>query len=311
MAIGNAFDNSKKLDCVAQLSREFNVHRRNVADALDVDFVRAHPETMRERGEDADFVLRIPAVNVEVRRRLGVAQLLRVGEHGVEIRAFELHPGKDVIAGAVDDAVKRVNAVADKTFTQRFDDGNAAANARLVIKIRAVFFGRGKQFLAVRGQQRLVGRDDRLAELERGQDHRPGNARAADEFGDDVHLRVVDDALPVGRHERTRNRVRSRLVEGLHGDLADVDLDADARGHEAAVELERVKHAAAHGAAANHAKVYLLHRNKKFAAKWSRGQFNFEPRNTRELTQLNRTLLPRIINLTSSERFGIKILKYG
>jgi UDP-N-acetylmuramyl tripeptide synthase len=37
-----------------------------------------------------------------------------------------------------------------------------------------------------------------------------------------------------------------------------------------------VKHAAAHGAAANHAKVDLSHMNKKFAAKPGRGQFNFE-----------------------------------
>jgi hypothetical protein len=38
-----------------------------------------------------------------------------------------------------------------------------------------------------------------------------------------------------------------------------------------------VKHAAAHGAAANHAKVDLSHRNHKFAVNWGRGQFNFEP----------------------------------
>jgi len=200
---------------------------------------------------------------------------LRVGEHGGEVRAFQFHPGEDVIAGAVDDAVERVDAVANEPFAQRFDDGNAAANAGFVIKIRAEFFGRGKQLLAVRGQQRLVGRDDRFAELERGENHRPGDAGATDQFGDDVHLRVVDDALPVQRHERTRDLIRSRFIERLHGDLADGDFDADARGHEAAVELERVKHAAAHGAAANHAKVDLSHKDNKFAAKWSRGQFNF------------------------------------
>ena len=154
--------------------------------------------------QDADLVLRVPAVNVEVGRRFGVALLLRILQHRVEIRAFEFHPGEDVIAGAVDDAVKRVDAVADKTFAQRFDDRNAAANAGFVVKIRAVFFRRGEKFLAVRGKQGLVGRDDRFAELERGKNHCPGNGRAADQFDDDVHLRIVDDALPVGRHEGTR-----------------------------------------------------------------------------------------------------------
>ena len=230
----------------------------------------------------------IEAVNVEVGRRFGVTLFLRVGEHVGKVRAFEFHPGEDVIAGAVDDAVKRVDAVADKTFAQRFDDGNAAANAGLVIKIRAVFFGRGKQFLAVRGQQRLVRRDDRFAQLERGENHRPGDGGAADEFGDDVNVRIVDDALPVGGHQRTRNRIRPRFVERLHRDFADGDFDADARSHEAAVELERVKHAAAHGAAANHSEVHLLHRSAQIAAKWSRGQFNFEPRKTRSTRNLCR-----------------------
>ena len=220
----------------------------------------------------------ITAVNVEVGRRFGVALFLRVGEHGGKIRAFELHPGEDVIAGAVDDAVKRVDAVADKAFAQRFDDGNAAANAGLVIKVRAVFFGRGKQLLAVRGEQRLVRRDDRLAQLERGQNHRPGDAGAADEFGDDVNVGIVDDALPVGGHQRTRDGIRARFVEGLHRDFADGDLDADARGHEVAVELKGVKHAAAHGAAANHSEVHLLHGSAQLAAKWSAGQFNFTAR---------------------------------
>ena len=151
-----------------------------------MDFLRIHPEAVRERGQDAGFVRRIVAVNVQVRRRLGVAQLLGLGEHGAEVRAFELHARQDVIAGAVDDAVKRVDAVADKPFAQRFDDGNAAANARLVIKIRAVFFRGGKKLLAVRGQQCLVRSDDRLAEPERGQNHRPGDAGAADQFDDDV-----------------------------------------------------------------------------------------------------------------------------
>ncbi len=73
---------------------------------------------MRERRENADLVRGIVAVNVQVRRRLGVTQPLRVGEHLGKIRAFELHAGEDVIAGAVDDAVKRVDAVADKTFAQ-------------------------------------------------------------------------------------------------------------------------------------------------------------------------------------------------
>ena len=83
-----------------------------VADAFDVNFVVIHPKTVRERGQNADLVLRVEAVDVQVGRRLGVTLLLRVGEHVGEIRAFQLHAGEDVIAGAVDDAVNRRELVA-------------------------------------------------------------------------------------------------------------------------------------------------------------------------------------------------------
>ena len=116
-------------------------------------------------------------------------------------------------------------------------------------------------------KQRLVCRDDRLAEFERGQNHRPGESGAADEFGHEMDVRIMDHALPVGGHQGTGNFVGARFVKRLHRHLADGDLDADARSHEPAVELERVKHAAAHGAAANHSQVHLLHRSAQLAAK--------------------------------------------
>ena len=96
----------KKLDGVTQFAGKFDVQCADMADAFDVDFLRVHPKAMRERRQDADLVRGVVAVNVQVRRRLGVALLLRVGEHGVEVRAFQLHPREDVIAGAVDDAVQ-------------------------------------------------------------------------------------------------------------------------------------------------------------------------------------------------------------
>ena len=91
----------------------------------------------------------------------------------------------------------------DKTFAQRFDDGNAAANAGFVIKIRAVFRRGGEQFLAVRGEQRLVRGDHGFALFQRGEHHRLGDAGAADQFDDDVDFGIVDDFLPVRRHQGT------------------------------------------------------------------------------------------------------------
>ena len=109
-------------------------------------------------------------------------------------------------------------------------------------------------------QQGLVGGNHRLPELQGRQDHRAGNRSASGQLRHHVHLRVINDALPVRAHDGLRDPVRARLVEGFDGDLADVDSHADARRQEAAIPLERAEHAAAHGAAADHSQVDLLHR---------------------------------------------------
>ena len=144
-----------------------------------------------------------------------------------------------------------------------------------------MFLRCGKQFFAVRGEQRFVCRDDRLAKFQRGKNHRFGNGCAADKFDDDVYLGIVDDALPIGRHHRTRDFIGARLVKRFDCDFADNDLHANARSHEPTVELERVKYATAHCATANHAQIHLLHKGIEIAAKKARGQFNSKLTNSR------------------------------
>lgn len=108
-------------------------------------------------------------------------------------------------------------------------------------------------------EQRLVGRDDRFAALECGQNHGFGETRATDQFGHDLHLWVIDDLRPVGGHPFAGNGVGTRFVEGLHRDLAHVYLNTDTGGEERAVALEGVKHPAAYRASADHAEIKLLH----------------------------------------------------
>src|ERR1035441_1850690 len=261
-------DDPQQLDRVAELVGKLNVHPRNRADALHVDVLGVDPEAVRQRGQDANLMQRVVAVDVERRLGLGVPLRLGVLEDGVKIGPLHLHAGEDVIAGAVDDAVEVGDAVADKALAQGFDNGNAAANAGFVVQVRAVLPGRGEQLLAVGGEQGLIGGDDGFAKLQGDQNHRAGEGGAADQLGHDIHLRVSDDALPVRGHAGSRDRVRARLVEGLHGDFAEVYLHANAGGHQGAEELEGVKHAAAHGAAANHSQIYLLHKTDAGPVCW-------------------------------------------
>ena len=159
---------------------------------------------------------------------------------------LQLHPAEDIIAGAVDDSVNMGNPVAHETLAQGLDNRNAPGHAGFVIKIGPMLARRGEQLLAVRGNQRLVGRDHRLAQPERCQDHGLGKRRSADQLDDGVDPRVLRDAGPIGGHQRGRDRIRARLVQGLDGDFAQADAEADAGFQQGAVPAPVVINTAAH-----------------------------------------------------------------
>ena len=142
MAAGNLLDDAQELDGAAQLGGKFHVQLGHIANALGVDLMVVHPEAVRKRGENTGLVLRVVAVNVQVRRRFGITLLLGVGQDGGEVRALMFHARQDVIAGAVDNAVNRGKLVGHETFAQGLDNGNAAADAGLIIQVCAAF-GRG------------------------------------------------------------------------------------------------------------------------------------------------------------------------
>src|ERR1035437_2965504 len=90
-----------------------------------------------------------------------------------------------------------------------------------------------------------------------------------------MDLGIGDDALPVHAHAGLRDLIGTRLVEGFHGNLAHVDLDPDARGHEVAVKLEGVKHAATHGPATDHSEIHLLHSGRRACRESGRETMTF------------------------------------
>jgi hypothetical protein len=58
-----------------------------------------------------------------------------------ERQSFLFHPGQDVIAGAVEDAVDAIDSGTCKTFAQGFDNRNRRADRRLEIQRAAVLLG--------------------------------------------------------------------------------------------------------------------------------------------------------------------------
>ena len=140
----------------------------------------------------------VDAFDVEGRVGFGVAQLLRLLEHGGEVEALVAHLGQDEVGGAVDDAGQPVDAVGGQAFAQRLDDRDAAGHRRFERDHDALGLRGGKDFVAVHGQQRLVGGDHVLAVGDRLQHQRARLVVAADQFDDDVDFRIVDDVERVG-----------------------------------------------------------------------------------------------------------------
>ena len=139
---------------------------------------------------------RIDAVDVEARIGLGIAELLRLGQHFGEFVRALAHRRQDVVRGAVQDAVDALQPVAGETLAQPLDDRDAAGDRGLERENEPPLLGPRGEPRPVMRHQRLVGGDDVLAMVERGVEHLPGDAvGAADQLDDDVDLGI-------GRHRR-------------------------------------------------------------------------------------------------------------
>ena len=204
-AFRRALGDAQQLDAIAELFGVFDVGRIQLGDAFDVGLVELHRDAERQRGQDGDLVRRIHAFDVEGRVGLGVAQTLRLFQHGVEAQALVAHLGQDEVGGAVDDARDPLDAVGGQAFAQRLDDGDAAGHRRLERDHHALVLRRLEYLVAVRGQQRLVGGDHMLAVGDGLQHQLFRHAVAADQFDDDIHFR---DRSPRRTHRPSRGMFR-------------------------------------------------------------------------------------------------------
>ncbi len=101
-----AHRHAQQLDSVAEIICRFDVGRRDVLDALDVDLRRSRARVPNARLVSSDeLVGRVEAADVEGRIGLRVARVLRLLQHLGERAALLLHRRQDVVAGAVEDAV--------------------------------------------------------------------------------------------------------------------------------------------------------------------------------------------------------------
>ena len=133
------------------------------------------------------------ALNVESRVGFGIAEALCLGQRIGERQPLLAHLGQDVVGGPVDDAGDPFDMVCRQPFAQRLDDRDAAGHRGLERDHHALFARPGKDFVAVLGQQLLVGRDHVLAMIDGGQHQVLGDAGTADQFDHDVDIRMGRD----------------------------------------------------------------------------------------------------------------------
>jgi hypothetical protein len=148
-------------------------------------------------GQQRQLVARVDAAHVEVGVGLQIAQLRGLPRTPSRRAGPRLHPGQDVVAGAVHHAHHAAHLVAGQPFGQGLDDGDAACDGRLEADHAALRLGRLGQRLAVMGEQRLVGGDHILARGDGGFGRGLGGAVMAAHHLDE-HIHIVARASATG-----------------------------------------------------------------------------------------------------------------
>ena len=144
-ALGGPHRDAEQLDAIAELFGGAQIFRRDRRDAFDIDRALRDLGAEGEAGQDGELLRGVVAVDVERRIGLGVAEPLRVLQAFGERQAFLLHPGQDVIAGAVEDAVDAVDVGAGEALAQGLDHRDGGADRRLEIQRAAVLLGELRQ----------------------------------------------------------------------------------------------------------------------------------------------------------------------
>src|SRR6185437_2890495 len=122
---------AEQLDAVAEILREGDIERGDVADALDVDAGEVHLAAEAHRREQRELMRGVDAVDIEARIGLGIAEALRLFQHRSEAAARRAHLRQDVVAGAVEDAANPQHVIAGEALAQRLEDRDAARDSGL------------------------------------------------------------------------------------------------------------------------------------------------------------------------------------
>ena len=222
-------------------------------DALHLRIGKTHRHAKRIGRQQRDLVRCVDAFDVEGRICFGIAQRLRLRQCFGKAQPLFAHLAQNEIGGAVDDARHPLDAVGREALAQRLDDGNAHGHRALIRHCHAVLAGGGKDFVAVRGQQRLVGRDHMLARADGGQHPFACGAGAARHFHHHIHIGVRGHQHRVVGQRRVSAHHAHRTGQAAGAHHHQLDAPPRAPRNLRLVARQHAERARAHGANANHA----------------------------------------------------------
>ncbi len=148
-----------------------------------------------------------------------------------------------------------LDAVGSESFAHRLDDRDAPCHRRLERHHDALAAGGGEDLVAMRGQQRLVGRHHVLTVLDRSERQILGDGVAADQLDHDIDVGIAHHREGVVGHPSCIPDKRAGASEILVRHHGDLDGAARPAGDFALIAIEDAERAAAYRTDAQQADV--------------------------------------------------------
>ena len=117
---------------------------------------------------------------------------MRFRQDAAEFQTFICHLREDVVGGAVQDAHDGEDSVGHQALFQSLDHRNSAADTGLEANLHPLLGRCGKDVASFLGQQGLVGGHHVLAGSNSLHHKGFGRFNAADQFDDDIDIRIID-----------------------------------------------------------------------------------------------------------------------
>ena len=238
---------------VAEFLGVIHILTRDTADALCVDPVKLQRYTEGYGCQDTQLVCCIDAFYIKGRIGFRIPKFLRFLEYVRKITPLVAHLGEDEVTGTVDDAGQPFNPVGCQALANRLDDRNTTGHGRLEGHHDALLLRGCKNLVAMRCNQRLVGRHHVLAVGNCLQYQLTRRFITTDQFNNDIDIRLIDDGKGIVTHRNIFNAGHTGRVKLTCSRMTDFYTTTGTPGNLFCIAPQHVKRATTYRAEAQQA----------------------------------------------------------